>query len=129
MTPERPLIRNAIRSTERPLDSRTFDVGQAATAMRMALREGGSCSVEANDRRLVLVHDPELDAPLRGWPWPFTLIAPHRVRLLIYEGAMRTSTMTYEKPRIEEAIRYFLAGLPPRAKVVVTRQRPSGGRA
>src|SRR5258708_4143912 len=117
MSSNRTFHRSTAASTERTLDSRTLDAEKAEPAILRAMLDGGSCSVEAEGRRRVLVHDPAVDAPLKGWPWPFPLFSPHRVRFIIYEGTMRTGSMTYEKAKIGEAIKYFLLGLPPRAKV------------
>ena len=110
------------------MDSRTLDAEKAEPAVRRAMLEGGMCSVEAEGWRRVLVHDPAVDAPLKRWVWPFPLFSPHRVRFITYEGPMRASTLTYEKNKMEEAIRYFFRGLPPKAKVIITRERASGGR-
>ena len=129
MSPERPLFRSASASPERPMDSRTLDAEKAEAAIRRAMQDGGSCSVEAEGRRRMLVHDPAVDAPLRNWPWPFTLFAPHRVRLIIYEDNLPSSALAYEKDRIGEAIAYFLGGLSPKAKVIITRERVTGGRS
>jgi len=129
MTRDRPIFRSATTPAERPMDSRTVEAAQAEPAIRLALRDGGTCSLEAEGRRRELVHDPEVDAPLRGWPWPFTLFAPHRVRLNIYEGTMRSGSLSYEKKRIDEAIKYFLGGVPPKTKVIISRRRFGGGRS
>jgi hypothetical protein len=117
--------RSTAATTERPQDARTIDAEKAEPVIRRAMLEGGSCSVEAEGRRRVLVHDPKVDAPLKSWPWPFPLLAPHRVRFLLYEDTLRATTITYEKKRIPDAIRYFLQGLPPKAKIVITKDRPS----
>jgi hypothetical protein len=117
--------RSTAATTERPQDARTVDAEKAEPAIRRAMLDGGSCSVEAEGRRRVLVHDPNVDAPLRSWPWPFHLLSPHRVRFLLYEDSLHATTMTYEKKRIPDAIRYFLQGLPPKAKIVITKDRPS----
>ena len=116
-----PIGRAAER--ERALDSRTLDAEKAEPAIRRAMMEGGTCTVHADGRRRVLIHDPARDAPLASWPWPFHLLSPHRVRFILYEDTMPTSTVTYEKARIGEAIKYFLQNLPPRAKIVITRER------
>lgn len=125
MTPERGFHRSTAAATERPQDARTVDAEKAEPVIRRAMLEGGMCSVEAEGRRRVLVHDPQRDAPLAKWPWPFRLLSPHNVRFLLYEDTLRATTMTYEKKRIDDAIRYFLQGLPPKAKIVITRDRPS----
>ena len=117
--------RSLAATTERPQDARTVDAEKAESAIRRAMLDGGTCSVEAEGRRRVLVHDPKIDAPLKSWPWPFHLLSPHRVRFLLYEDTLQATTMTYEKNRIDDAIRYFLLGLPPKAKVVITKDRPS----
>jgi len=129
MSRDRPIFRSASVPPERPMDSRTLDAEKSEAAIRRVLEDGGSCSVEAEGRRRELIHDPQVDAPLRGWPWPFTLIAPHRVRLVIWEGTMRSGTVTYEKDRINEAVKYFLTGVSPKAKVIITRHRFGGGRS
>lgn len=129
MASDRPILTSATAARERSMDSRTVDVGQASGPIRRALIEGGSCSVEAEGRRRVLVHDPAVDAPLKRWPWPFPLFSPHRVRLMIYEGPMRVSMLTYGRREIERAIDYFLGGLPPNAKVAISRPRGGGGGA
>ena len=129
MSPDRPIFRSASAPPERPMDSRTLDAEKAESVIRRTMMEGGSCSIEVEGRRRELVHDPRRDAPLRGWPWPFTLIAPHRVRLVIWEGAMRGGSVTYDRKRIDEAIKYFLLGAGPKAKVIVTRERFGGGHA
>src|SRR5262245_33815384 len=123
MSPERTLFRNTSTPAERPMDSRTLDAEKAKPAILRAMQEGGICSAEAEGRRRELVHDPAVDAPLKGWPWPFPLLSPHRVRLITYEGTLRSGSVTYEKNRIEEAVNYFLAGLPARAKVIISRDR------
>jgi len=51
------------------------------------------------------------------------------VRLVIWEGTMRSGTVTYEKDRINEAVKYFLTGVSPKAKVIITRHRFGGGRS
>jgi len=117
--------RSLAATTERPQDARTIDAEKAEPAIRRAMLDGGTCSVEAEGRRRVLAHDPKIDAPFKHWPWPFHLLSPHRVRFLLYEDTLRATTMTYEKNRIDDAIRYFLQGLPPKAKVVITKDRPS----
>ncbi len=125
MSPGAGFHRSTAATTERPQDARTVDAEKAEAAIRRAMLDGGTCSVEAEGRRRVLVHDPKVDAPMKGWPWPFHLLSPHRVRFLLYEDALRATTMTYEKKRIDDAIRYFLQGLPPKAKIVITKDRPS----
>ena len=125
MSPGPVFHRSTAATTERRQDARTIDAEKAESAIRRAMLEGGTCSVEAEGRRRVLVHDPKVDAPLKSWPWPFPLLSPHRVRFLLYEDTLRATTMTYEKKRIDDAIRYFLQGLPPKAKVVITKDRPS----
>lgn len=117
--------RSTAAATERPQDARTVDAEKAESAIRRAMLDGGTCSVEAEGRRRVLVHDPKRDAPLKDWPWPFHLLSPHNVRFLLYEGTLVATSITYEKKRIPDAIRYFLQGLPPRAKIVITKDRPS----
>lgn len=129
MSAERPLHRSASTPAERPLDSRTIDADKAEAVVRRTMLDGGTCSVEAEGWRRVLVHDPAMDAPLKRWPWPFSLFSPHRVRFLFYEGTMRASTLTYEKNKLEDAIQYFLHDLPPKAKVSITRERTRAGRA
>ncbi|MEO5618586.1 MAG: hypothetical protein ABIS67_12510 [Candidatus Eisenbacteria bacterium] len=128
MSPERPLHRTTTMPVERSMDSRTLDAEKAEAAIRRAMQDGGTCAVEAEGRRRVLVHDPAVDAPLRNWPWPFTMIAPHRVRLIIYEDNVSSSSLTYERDRVGDAIAYFLGGLPPKAKVIISRQRVTRGR-
>lgn len=128
MSPDRSFHRSASSIPERPLDSRTVDAEKAEPAIRRAMMEGGNCSVEAEGRRRVLVHEPARDAPLERWPWPFPLFAPHNVRFILYEDTMPTSTLIYEKQRIGEAIKYFMAGLPPKAKIIITRERLTGRR-
>jgi hypothetical protein len=127
VSPERPLYRSTAATSERAQDSRTVDAEKAEPAIRRAMLDGGSCTVEADGRRRVLLHEPAIDAPLKSWIWPFSLMSPHRVRFILYEDSMRATTMTYEKARIGEAIKYFLLGLPPRAKIAITRDRPTGG--
>ncbi len=127
MHAERPISRSPEARGERAMDSRTLDAEKAEPAIHRAMLEGGSCTVDAEGRRRLLVHDPRVDAPFRSWPWPFRLIPSHRVRFVLYEDNLPTSTLTYEKKRIPEAIRYFLSGLPPRAKIVITRERSLGG--
>lgn len=117
--------RSLAATTERPQDARTIDAEKAESAIRRAMLDGGTCSVEAEGRRRVLIHDPKIDAPFEKWPWPFSRLSPHNVRFLLYEDALRATTITYEKKRIEDAIRYFLQGLPPKAKIVITKDRPS----
>ena len=129
MSPERPLYSRATIPAERPMDSRTVDAEKAEGPIRRAMQDGGTCSVEAEGRRRMLVHDPSVDAPMRNWPWPFTLFARHQVRLIIYEDNLPSSALAYEKRRIGEAIAYFLGGLPPKAKVIITRERVTGGRS
>jgi len=129
MTRERPIYRSATSPAEKPMNSRTLDAESAGPAIRRAMLDGGICSLEAEGRRRELVHDPDVDAPLRHWPWPFTLFAPHRVRFILYEGTMRSGSLTYEKKRLEEAIRYFLEGVPPKTKVIISRRRFGGGRS
>jgi hypothetical protein len=111
------------------MDSRLVDAENALEPVRRALLEGGSCSVETEGWRRVLVHDPAVDAPLKGWPWPFPLFSPHQVRLQIYEGALRVTTVRYSRKQIDEAIDSFLRGVAPKTKVIITRERSlSGGR-
>ena len=117
--------RSLAATTERPQDARTVDAEKAESAIRRAMLEGGTCSVEAEGRRRVLVHDPKVDAPFKDWIWPFPLLSPHRVRFLLYEDSLHATTISYEKKRIDDAIRYFLLGLPPKAKIVITKDRPS----
>jgi len=123
--PERGFHRSTAATTERPQDARTVDAEKAEPVIRRAMLEGGMCSVEAEGRRRVLVHDPQRDAPLAKWPWPLRLLSPHNVRFLLYEDTLQATTMVYEKKRIPDAIRYFLQGLPPKAKIVITKDRPS----
>jgi len=129
VTRERPIYRSATSPAEKPMDSRTLDAEQAGPSIRRAMLDGGICSLEAEGRRRELVHDPDVDAPLRNWPWPFTLFAPHRVRFHLYEGTMRSGTLIYERKRMDEAIRYFLEGVPPKTKVIISRRRFGGGRS
>jgi hypothetical protein len=125
MTPAPGFHRSTAATTERPQDARTVDAEKAELPIRRAMLDGGSCSVEAEGRRRVLVHDPRVDAPLERWIWPFHLLSPHNVRFLLYEGTLLATTVTYEKKRIADAIKYFLQGLPPKAKIIITRDRPS----
>ena len=106
------------------MDSRVIEAENAAGAVRRTLLEGGSCSVEAEGWRRVLVHDPAIDAPLKRWPWPFPLFSPHRVRLEIFEGALRVTSVTFSKNQIDEAIENFMRGVGPKVKVIITRERP-----
>jgi hypothetical protein len=129
MSPDRPLYRRATMPAERPMDSRTVDAEKAEAAIRRTMQDGGTCSVEAEGRRRMLIHDPAADTRFRNWPWPFTLMAYHRVRLVIYEDNLPTSSLSYEQDRIGEAIAYFLGGLPPKAKVIITRERVTSGRS
>ncbi|HTO91072.1 MAG TPA: hypothetical protein VMJ70_08065 [Candidatus Sulfotelmatobacter sp.] len=112
------------RQRERSMDSRVIEAENALEAVRRTLLEGGSCSVEAEGWRRVVVHDPAIDAPLRRWPWPFFLFSPHNVRLQIYEGALRVTTVTFGKKQIGEAIENFLRGVSAKTKVIITRERP-----
>ena len=125
MSREPRFHRSIAATTERPQDARTIDAEKAEPVIRRAMLEGGMCSVEAEGRRRVLVHDPKIDAPLSRWIWPFPLFAPHRVRFILYEGTLPATTMEYDRKRIDEAVKYFLLGLPPKAKVIVTRDRAS----
>lgn len=129
MSPDRPLFRHSTMPTERPMDSRTVDAEKAEATIRRTMQDGGTCSVNAEGRRRMLIHDPAQDRRFRGWPWPFTLWAAHRVRLIIYEDNLPSSSLIYEKARIGEAIAYFLGGLPPKAKVIITRERNVGVRS
>ncbi len=129
MSPGAPQFhRSLAATTERPQDARTVDAEKAEAAIRRAMLDGGTCSVEFEGRRRVLVHDPRVDAPLKRWIWPFHLLSPHRVRFMLYEDALRATTITYEKERIADAMKYFLQGLPPKAKIIITKDRPSATR-
>jgi len=109
------------------MDTRTVDAEHGLEPIRRAMLEGGACSVEAEGWRRELVHDPAVDAPLKHWPWPFPLLSPHRIRLQIYEGALRVSTVRYSKGRLDEAIENFLVGVGPKTKIIITRERSLRG--
>ena len=111
------------------MDTRTVDADAALESLKRAMLEGGSCSVEAEGWRRVLIHDPATDAPLKSWPWPFPLFAPHHIRLQIYEGALRVTTVRYSKSQLDQAIESFMHGVTPKTKIIITRERAlRGGR-
>ena len=87
--------------------------------MRRALRRGGRCTVEIGGRRRVLMYDPRVDRPARSWMWPFSLLQSPTVRYVVFEDEKRVSSHIYSRPKLDEAIGYFLRGVEPAATVSI----------
>jgi hypothetical protein len=99
--------------------TRRFAASEAREEMRRALLAGGSCTVEAGGRRRVLMHDPRVDRPATAWPWPLRLFQRHTVRYVVLDEERRVSSHIYTRPRLDEAIAYFLRDLPAEAPVTI----------
>lgn len=87
--------------------------------MRQALHNGGRCTLEIGGRRRVLMYDPRVDRPARPWPWPLSLLQSPTVRYVVFEDEKRVSSHIYSRPRVDEAIAYFLRGVEPDAIVTI----------
>jgi hypothetical protein len=98
----------------------TVPAREAAPRIRRALERGGRCTVEAGSRTRMLVHDPAVDRSGARRPWPLGLLGRHEVRYVVLEDAKRVSSHIYARPKLDEAIRYFLRELPPDAPVTIT---------
>lgn len=97
----------------------TVPARAAARPIRRALERGARCTVEARGRTRVLVHDPTVDREGPRWPWPLRWLERRQVRYVVLEDEKRVSSHIYTRPRVDEAIRYFLRDLPPDAPVTI----------
>ena len=92
----------------------------ARESIRRALTAGGSCAVEVQGRRRVLMHDPRLDRPEHLLPWPLRLFQRHTVRYVVLDDERRVSSHIYSRAQMEGAIDYFLRDVPAEAQVAIT---------